>query len=444
VIEFVLLFGLGFLAAALVALIVAPVIQRRVVTLTERRIRASVPLSAAEIRAEKDMARAAYAADNARLSTDLKQNREALTEATAHGMRLSNELVAIRAEKLAAEQSLEERDASIRELNAKIHKSDGEIANLTGNLAAAIRLAEVRKQEIAAKEDKINHLGAEIEELRIDIATLDTEAENFKAQISELRDERRSLRDSLKATEEANHDLAFRLKREEGRLAEAEAKLAKTITALTDRENALERRVAEMERFKEKNRVLSEELKAAKRERTAVEMNRVKAPAPAPAPTRPQAQPQAQAQTLSAKQPPVSNVTPMPERVPEPAPGPRPEPKPERRPVELETKPETVDPGHDQEPESKFSEGEKIDRLRARQAALTERLMKSGNGKNDAALRREIATVAAMMVDLTAGREGKDSPILKILAGSEDLNRPENSGPSLAARARHFIGASQS
>jgi predicted RNase H-like nuclease (RuvC/YqgF family) len=185
VIEFVLLFGLGFLAAALVALIVAPVIQRRVVTLTERRIRASVPLSAAEIRAEKDMARAAYAADNARLSTDLKQHREALTEATAHGMRLSNELVAIRAEKLAAEQSLEERDASIRELNAKIHKSDGEIANLTGNLAAAIRLAEVRKQEIAAKEDKINHLGAEIEELRIDIATLDTEAENFKAQISE-------------------------------------------------------------------------------------------------------------------------------------------------------------------------------------------------------------------------------------------------------------------
>ncbi|MCY0148189.1 hypothetical protein OEG84_10810 [Hoeflea sp. G2-23] len=65
-IEFVLLFALGFLAAALVALIIAPIIQRRVVTLTERRMRASVPLSAAEIRAEKDMARAAYAAENAR------------------------------------------------------------------------------------------------------------------------------------------------------------------------------------------------------------------------------------------------------------------------------------------------------------------------------------------------------------------------------------------
>ncbi|MEQ8736954.1 MAG: hypothetical protein RID59_00130, partial [Hoeflea sp.] len=99
-IEFALLFALGFLAAALVALIVAPIIQRRIVTLTERRIRASVPLSAAEIRAEKDMARAAYAADNARLSIDLKQNREALAQSTAQGTRLSNELVSLRAEKL--------------------------------------------------------------------------------------------------------------------------------------------------------------------------------------------------------------------------------------------------------------------------------------------------------------------------------------------------------
>ena len=53
-IEFVLLFALGFLAAALVGLIVAPIIQRRVVSLTERRIRASVPLSAAEIRADAE------------------------------------------------------------------------------------------------------------------------------------------------------------------------------------------------------------------------------------------------------------------------------------------------------------------------------------------------------------------------------------------------------
>ncbi|WP_394688097.1 hypothetical protein [Hoeflea sp.] len=409
-IEFVLLFGLGFLAAALAALIVAPVIQRRVVTLTERRIRASVPLSAAEIRAEKDMARAAYAADNARLSVDLKQNRDALTEETARSTRLSNELVAIRAEKLAAEQTIEERESSIRELTAKMHKSEGDITDLTGNLAAAIRLAEVRSREIAAREDTINRLGAEIEELRIDVATLDTEAENFKSQINELRNERRTLRDALKTTEEANQDLTFRLKREENRLAEAESKLAQAITTLSDRENALDRRVLEMERLKEKNRSLSEELTMVKRNRAVSKMHK------------------ARPDKSSLKKPSASNITPM----------------PERRAAQAETKQEAAEPDQFEVEHFDISESEKIDRLRARQAALTERLMKADKSGNDAALRREIATVAAMMVELTVGRDGKDSPIAKILAVSEDQSKPAESGPSLAGRARQMIAASQS
>lgn len=408
-IEFVLLFALGFLAAALVALVVAPVIQRRVVALTERRIRASVPLSAAEIRAEKDMARAAYAADKARLSIDLKQNREALSEATARGTRLSNELVNIRAEKLSAEQTVQERDASIRELNATLHQRDQEITNLSGNLGAAIRLAEARKQEIASKEMMINRMGSEIEEQRIDIATLDTEAENFKAQINDLRDERRALRDKLKTTEEAKQDLAFRLKREEGRLVETEAKLAKAVTNLTDRENALDRRVAEVERYKKKNKSLTEEIRAANRERTQSDIER------------------ARSQTGNARKPapsPASHAS-------------------EPSAAKPDAKAEAAEPDHEETVVPDLSDSEKVDRLRARQAALTERLMNADTDENDAALRREIATVAAMMVELTIGRDGSESAIAKILAGGEDGSRPQGSGPSLAARTRDLISASR-
>lgn len=417
-IEFALLFALGFLAAALAALIVAPIIQRRIVTLTERRIRASVPLSAAEIRAEKDMARAAYAADNARLSIDLKQNREALTQSTAHGTRLSNELVNLRAEKLTAEQTIEERDASIRELNATMHQREQEITNLSGNLGAAIRLAEARKNEIASKEQMINRLGSEIEELRIDVATLDTEAENFKAQIKELRDERRALREKLKTTEETNHDLAFRLKREEARLVETEAKLAKTITSLTDRENALDRRVAEVERYKEKNKSLVEELKAARREHTASKIEK------------------ARSQHSDAKL-----ATSVKGAQPNPVPGPA--GKTTASPASAEAQAQASDLETDDTREFDLTDSEKVDRLRARQAALTERLMKADTSKNDPALRTEIATVAAMMVELTASRDGDKSAIAKILEGNEDRTGSRNPGPSLAARARDMISASQ-
>ncbi|MGJ8571151.1 MAG: hypothetical protein ACSHXI_10690 [Hoeflea sp.] len=425
-IEFVLLFTLGFLAAALVALIVAPVIYRRVVSLTERRIRASVPLSAAEIRAEKDMARAAYAAENARLSVDLKHNRDQLTESTARGARLRNELVAIRAEKLNIEKLVEDRDTNIRDLQSQVHERDAQLTTLTGNFNDAARLAEARKREIAARDDQINRLGTEIEELRIDLVTLDTEAENFKSQIRELRTERNALRESLKDAEATSRDLENKLKSTDQRLSQNEEKLAKAITALSDRENALERRVAEVDRFKKKNRELSDELRAAKKEaREANSLARKAAAANGSNRTASQTSPKPEPAEIEAGSPDAAPTVPV---VKTDAPAAA---KPQ---VAMETPLESEPQDLEQ-----LTDEEKVDRLRARQAALIERLMKADKSGNDAALRRELAVVASMMVELTASRDGSSSPVFKILKGREALAKPGNAEPSLAARAREML-----
>ena len=453
-IEFVLLFALGFLAAALVALIVAPIIQRRVVSLTERRIRASVPLSAAEIRAEKDMARAAFAAENARLSVDLKHNRDQLTESIARGSRLSNELVAARAERLNSEKLIEERDASIRDLHSQVHDRDAKITTLTGNFSDAARLAEARKHEIASRDDQINRLGTEIEELRIDLVTLDTEAENFKSQIRELRTERNALRDSLKDAESINRDLENRLKSNDDRLSQSEEKLARTITTLTDRENALERRISEVERFKKKNRELSDELRAAKN--AAKEANSLARKAALSSrngsaqqtpPTTEQPQPESsdgEVAAMTASEDPAENQSEPTSKTPQPS--------AEVHQIAREKSGAQQEPAVQSAPKQQtapatplaaeiLSEDEKIDRLRARQAALIERLLKANKSGNDAALRREIAMVAAMMVELTASRDGSSSPVFKILKGSEEPAQPGSSEPSLAARAREMLAS---
>ena len=419
-IEFVLLFALGFLAAALVALIVAPVIHRRVVSLTERRIRASVPLSAAEVRAEKDMARAAFAAENARLSVDLKHNRNQLTESVARGTRLSNELVAIRAEKLNTEKLVEERDTNIRDLQSQVHVRDSQITTLTGSFSDAARLAEARKREIAARDDQINRLGTEIEELRIDLVTLDTEAENFKSQIRELRTERNALRESLKDAESTSRDLENRLKSNDQRLSRNEDKLAKAITALSDRENALERRVAEVDRFKKKNRELSDELRAAKKAAREANSLARKAAANGGNGTQQQTSPKAEPADIEAGSTNAAQPGPEEKAV---------APTAAKQQAVVET-PQDLD---------QLSEDEKVDRLRARQAALIERLMKADKSGNDAALRRELAVVASMMVELTASRDGSSSPVFNILKSREALAKPGNAEPSLAARARDML-----
>jgi predicted nucleic acid-binding Zn-ribbon protein len=462
VIEFVLLFALGFLAAALVALIVAPIIHRRVVSLTERRIRASVPLSVAEIRAEKDMARAAYAAENARLSVDLKHNRDQLTESVARGTRLSNELVAIRAEKLDAVKKIEEQESSIRDLNAQMHDRDAKITTLTGNFSDAARLAEARKHEIAMRDDQINRLGSEIEELRIDLVTLDTEAENFKSQIRELRTERNQLREALRDAEATSRDLENRLKSNDERLSQNDEKLAKTITALTDRENALERRIAEVDRFKKKNRELSDELRATKAALKEANSQARKAATASGTKARPTgAQAGLAAEAKAGEDPDASPPAPNPPAAETAGPTPEPAttepatadaaPRPSAEIHEIvrdkpngtaasaapSTSRQQKAPAAEQAEE--LTDDEKVDRLRARQAALIERLLKADKGDNDAALRREIAMVAAMMVELTASRDGEASPIHNILKGGDDASQAQGGEPSLATRSRQLL-----
>jgi hypothetical protein len=61
----VLIFTFGFLAAALLALMAAPAMWRRAVYLTRKRIEAALPLSINELNAEKDAARRARHGDAA-------------------------------------------------------------------------------------------------------------------------------------------------------------------------------------------------------------------------------------------------------------------------------------------------------------------------------------------------------------------------------------------
>ena len=72
----VLFFVLGFLSAGLISLIIAPAVWRRAAFLTRKRIEASVPLTLAEIQADKDRMRAEFAMATRRLEINFKTFRE--------------------------------------------------------------------------------------------------------------------------------------------------------------------------------------------------------------------------------------------------------------------------------------------------------------------------------------------------------------------------------
>ena len=60
-IQSIMLAAMGFTAASLLALLLAPAFWSRAVRLTNQRLRAAMPLSEHEIRADKDLLRAEFA-----------------------------------------------------------------------------------------------------------------------------------------------------------------------------------------------------------------------------------------------------------------------------------------------------------------------------------------------------------------------------------------------
>jgi hypothetical protein len=72
-IEPVMYLGIGFLCAALIAVVVIPLVHDRAVRLTTRRLRATLPQSIKEIQAGRDLLRAEFAMSTRRLEINLEQ-----------------------------------------------------------------------------------------------------------------------------------------------------------------------------------------------------------------------------------------------------------------------------------------------------------------------------------------------------------------------------------
>src|ERR1041385_6619084 len=117
-IEPIMYFGIGFLFAALIGIVVVPLVHSRAVRLTMRRLEAATPLSMAEIQADKDQLRAEFAMSTRRLELSVEQMKAKTTSQLAElGKKTDaiNKLKAELGEKTAAVFALEAREKALKD-----------------------------------------------------------------------------------------------------------------------------------------------------------------------------------------------------------------------------------------------------------------------------------------------------------------------------------------
>ncbi|MBB1250073.1 hypothetical protein [Rhizobium sp. G21] len=261
-IEYGLLFGLGFLTAVVTALLLAPAIHRRIVAYTENRIMTTLPINRQELRAQKDMVRAEMAAAMARTGHDLRVEREKSIAAT-----LSRDEVAAEASRLYGQnsdllQAIDAMKVEAATMRAELRNGELALIRVKETLAKSEHGAQMTQARIDELLHKAYRLGVEIDNLKIELAGRDAEIEGLKLRVNGLRDERETLRDDLKTMTTRAKDAELRLAREENKIRRLEEKLNEEVSSSIDKDTVLERRMGEIAKLRSRLKQPEEEAPA--------------------------------------------------------------------------------------------------------------------------------------------------------------------------------------
>src|SRR5947209_15963092 len=154
-IEPIMYLGLGFLAASLIALITMPFVHGRAVRLTMRRLEAAIPVSMAEIQADKDQLRAEFAMSARRLEMSVDQLKSKTSSQLAE---LGKKTDAINRMKL----ELGEKNATIFSLEAREKAMKDQLRATEEEFTAKTESLRDAEQALKDKQNELARLNAEL------------------------------------------------------------------------------------------------------------------------------------------------------------------------------------------------------------------------------------------------------------------------------------------
>lgn len=261
----VLYFILGFLASALLALMVSPAIWNRAVVLTKRRIESSVPLTLNEVQADKDQLRAEFAMSTRRLELSIEELQEKAAQQLIEINKKRDELTKLSAEsqeKVHAVQGLETQSSEIR---ARLNEREDALAKTTKELNATREKLEASALELETMRRTVSETKADADSKRIELVAKQTNLDNFSAEKSELQSqitalssEKTSLASELASARLQISDGEERLLRLQKTQQNLEEKLAKRERNLSEIRSS---NTAETESNSELTRLLMDERK---------------------------------------------------------------------------------------------------------------------------------------------------------------------------------------
>jgi len=261
-IEPIMFFGIGFLVAALIGLVVIPLVHGRAVRLTMRRLEAATPLSMAEIQADKDQLRAEFAMSTRRLEMSVETLRGKTTSQLAELGKKGDAINRLKmelGEKTAAIFTLEARDRALRD---QLRATEDEVAAKTSIMHDAERTLSGKEAELAKLVGDLDERSTLADSQKIELIAIKSQVETLKDQLTTATNEVKAVEDRRDAErielKTATRELAEERDRVEN-LGRRVAQLEQQVAAQTTDAEILGRRAQNLEsRLGEQSRLLNQ------------------------------------------------------------------------------------------------------------------------------------------------------------------------------------------
>jgi chromosome segregation ATPase len=186
-IEGIMFFGGGFLVASLLAIILISFVHQRAVRLTQRRLADAIPVSMAEIQADKDHMRAEFALSARRLEMSVDQLKAKTTAQLSDIARKTEAINLLKAELLEKTAVTDELAIKAKALGGKLTQAEQEGLEKVTSLEATAHALAVKDAEIANAANIIAMLNHAADTQRVEVAVLRTQVEDLKSQLGDMQ-----------------------------------------------------------------------------------------------------------------------------------------------------------------------------------------------------------------------------------------------------------------
>jgi hypothetical protein len=236
-IEHAMIFVLGFLIAGVLALATAPAIWRRALRLSARRVELQLPLSDAEIRAERDQVRAEAAVAQRRMEQkiaalnlsragdmeELGRRATALAAAEASNLALQAKLEATRDDLNDATAAGFAAEKALHDTQGLLARTSDELAELTAAHRSLEIVAEDRRLETIAAEARTAELQRRFDALEASLAEVEGRLATTSQEAARLTEDLGAARGEIGQLQFARETLERRLAAETARLEALQA-----------------------------------------------------------------------------------------------------------------------------------------------------------------------------------------------------------------------------